>query len=340
MKITHWEINDYQLPFKPECASEPLFSQPRRGLIISLQTATEMGCGEIAPWSELHQETMEEASQQCTSVLPSLARKKLPEDLPQLNGAFERLLSEYELYPSVRCGLEVAILNLFAREKNCTLAELLVKNPLPQISINSLLPGHIQDIATQAKRLAAQGYSTVKMKVGQRTIREDLERIRFVSQAIGPTLRLRLDANQAWNLESAIHFGKAIRNYPIDYIEEPLADPTRIPEFFQATGCQVALDESVAGNNVKSNGITAFILKPMALGGFERAVRLARIGHTRQITPIISSTFESPLGLSCLVQLAAAINPIDVPVGLDTIKFFHKDFQEKPLIPKKGKINL
>lgn len=67
-----------------------------------------------------------------------------------------------------------------------------------------------------------RGYRAVKMKVGGAPLAEDLERVRVARQAVGPDVALMVDANQAWDFETALAFSRAAAAYDLRWIEEPV----------------------------------------------------------------------------------------------------------------------
>ena len=58
------------------------------------------------------------------------------------------------------------------------------------------------------------------------------------------------------------------------------------------------------------------------------------------MTPVISSAFESGVGLEALAQIAACVNTNDVPAGLDTLDMFEEDLRVDPLSIEGGKLSL
>jgi D(-)-tartrate dehydratase len=65
-----------------------------------------------------------------------------------------------------------------------------------------------------------RGYSVVKMKIGGASIADDAQRIEAVLQEIGPRVRLAVDANGRFDLETAIAYAKMLRQYPLFWYEE------------------------------------------------------------------------------------------------------------------------
>lgn len=66
----------------------------------------------------------------------------------------------------------------------------------------------------------ARGYSVVKMKIGGASLADDARRIEAVLQEIGPRVRLAVDANGRFDLETAIAYAKMLRQYPLFWYEE------------------------------------------------------------------------------------------------------------------------
>jgi L-fuconate dehydratase len=67
----------------------------------------------------------------------------------------------------------------------------------------------------------AAGFGALKIKVGSETLAEDVERVGAVREAVGPSVRLMLDANQKWSVAEAIAAGRALRPFEPFWLEEP-----------------------------------------------------------------------------------------------------------------------
>ena len=78
------------------------------------------------------------------------------------------------------------------------------------------------EILATIRKLQAQGFDSFKLKVG-RNSQEDVQRIRFMRDAIGPDCRLMVDANQYWGLAEARRHIECYRPYGLTWIEEPIA---------------------------------------------------------------------------------------------------------------------
>lgn len=77
----------------------------------------------------------------------------------------------------------------------------------------------VQGICAQAVQ---QGFRAVKIKVGFRTLAEDIKRVKTVREAIGPDVRLMVDANQSLTTAEAIQRGRAFEDLGCYWWEEPI----------------------------------------------------------------------------------------------------------------------
>ncbi len=86
----------------------------------------------------------------------------------------------------------------------------------------------VRDIAEEVTRYRAEGFHAVKIKIGF-DVGEDLRVIAAVRDAIGPDMRLMIDANHGYDVIEAIQLGQRAAEYDIDWFEEPV-----LPELLDA----------------------------------------------------------------------------------------------------------
>ncbi|GAB4817906.1 hypothetical protein N2152v2_004952 [Parachlorella kessleri] len=323
------------------------------GLVVAEGQSPSLvwGVGEVAPLPGLSAESAQQAEQQLVMLCDLLQGAEVPATLALLGGRMEQWLERGigigpgALHPSIRAGLEAALLSVLAQCSQTSLAGLLAPcTPSPQLStdvlVNGLLDGRGSpaETATAAVMLVQQGYTALKVKVGRRSDPlQDAAVVLAVRHAVGPGVVLRADANRAWSLEQAAEFGRAAAAAGLQYIEEPTRSTSDLAEFFRQTGVCVALDETVDEGLVgpsrgtleqdwASMGVAALVLKPTVLGGWERTLDLARWAQQHGMHAMVSSAFESPLGLAQLAQLAAVVDTTAAagPVhhGLATLDWF------------------
>jgi len=79
-----------------------------------------------------------------------------------------------------------------------------------------------EEILATIRKLEQRGFDSFKLKVGLDTV-SDVERIRFMREAIGSASNLMVDANQYWGLEEAKQHIEQYRPFDLKWIEEPIA---------------------------------------------------------------------------------------------------------------------
>ncbi|MER7491998.1 L-fuconate dehydratase [Streptomyces pharetrae] len=81
--------------------------------------------------------------------------------------------------------------------------------------------GYDDDKLTRlARRAVADGFTQIKLKVGA-DLDDDIRRCRTARAAVGPDIRLAVDANQRWDVGEAIRWTGALAEFDPYWIEEP-----------------------------------------------------------------------------------------------------------------------
>jgi L-alanine-DL-glutamate epimerase-like enolase superfamily enzyme len=78
------------------------------------------------------------------------------------------------------------------------------------------------ELAEEARGLVEQGFHAVKMRAGLPDPDEDVARVAAVREAIGPGVKLMVDANQAWNLKDTLTMARRLEEYDLFWLEEPM----------------------------------------------------------------------------------------------------------------------
>jgi O-succinylbenzoate synthase len=344
MTITAANVYAYRLPLVRPLLLRTETIHERQGFLLGLSSDTgHADWGETAPLPGFSREALADTGARLCALKNKLIGASIPEGIEQLNGQFNSWLSGFNLCASAQFAVETAALGLLAHSRDVTLASLLSHQPLDTVRVNGLVLDDSPVIET-VRGFSSEGYRAVKMKVGRRTVDEDVARIRDACHELGHSVGLRLDANRAWSFDDAVRFAEMVLDCDLEYVEEPLSDPSRLAELVEQTGMRVALDESLIDmtpEELPSHTYTsAIILKPTLLGGLERAAMFARTAREMRIKVIVSSCFESSVGIAALTQLAAAYNTVDAPAGLDTLSWFKHDLTGEPINCSGGRIRV
>lgn len=328
-QLTDATLYRYTLPLTKPLRLGPVRLTEREGLLLYLRTVDgATGWGEIAPLPAFSPESQAGAEAQARRLCAWLTDRRVPADAVTPEGSFAATVDTLELHPSVRCGFEGALAWLLADHTGRSLSSVLGPAQRATVTLNGLLTAS-DDLAAEAQRLKQAGYPVVKMKVGRHTVATDVVRVRQAREALGPGVALRLDANRAWAWQDALTFAEALGGLDtLDYIEEPLADPSQLARFVEATGWPVALDETLVGLAPEAVAehayAAALVCKPMLLGGPVIVRRLAAAAAGWGSRTVLSAAFETGVGMRLLLALAAALEAPEAS-GLDTYRRLAED---------------
>jgi O-succinylbenzoate synthase len=339
MKLARFDLYRYSLPFSRPLTLGGITLFQREGILLRLSSDDgSEGWGETAPLPGFSAEGLVDATAQLRRLAVSIVDREVKQDWVDPYGEFGRGLDG--VAPSVRFGLEQAVWNLYGDSTGRSLAALMAPSPREVVPVNGLLAGSPAKVLEEARLMSGAGYRSIKLKVGTATVDEDAALVRALGEELGEGISLRLDANRAWDYEEAAEFVRVTAGVRFEYVEEPLADPARLPGLVREFSVPVALDESLIEmepEKVEETFAVAFVLKPTLLGGFSRTLRVARRALRLGVTPVISSAYESGVGTAALVALAASIGDRPVPAGLDPYRAIAEDVLETPLkLPAPG----
>jgi O-succinylbenzoate synthase len=336
----------YDLPLRKPLLIGHEILQKRSGLLLCLVSDDgSRGWGDAAPLPGFSAERFSGILEEARRLVRTLCNKPVPDDLAPLGDGFGRWLQHTSLSCSMTAALETAVLDLQARVQGTSLRRKLNPEAADSIAINGLLNPE-KDLAglwQAAEEMAREGIKTIKAKVGRHGVEHDVQMVRGLREVLGEGVGLRLDANRAWGWEEALAFGRAVADLGVEYLEEPLEDPSRLIHYRASCGVPIALDETAVEQGPTNlewwRGADAIVLKPTLLGGLERTLWLARRGVNIGMRPVISSAFESGIGIRAWANLAASLtNP--APCGLDTYRALAKDVLPERIDMGGGSVDL
>jgi O-succinylbenzoate synthase len=342
MMCTGFRLFTYRLPLTQPVTFGAVTVAERTGLVVRLESAEgHIGWGEAAPVPGFSIEGCDQVEVELIDCLHAVKGRPLGDTPVLLFGALAGSLKGTFVSPSVRFAVETALLQLLAADRGVRLAGLLNANAVDTLRVNGFVTGSPAEVIERARQLQRNGYRAIKVKVGRRDLEEDIATVKHVYHELDSRCGLRLDANRAWTLDQATEFLSAVAGLDIEYIEEPVQTAQCLRELMirrqtaRELTTPIALDETLReiepGDLSRWLGVSAVILKPTLLGGIERTAAFAAAARKQRINAVLSSSFESSLGVAVLGQLAAACGTPGVPVGLDTIGWLSEDLLSEPL---------
>ena len=340
MKIARVRWTTYRVPFRTPYVTAHGAASVREGLLVELASDTGLvGLGEAAPAPE-------------EAIAPAALGRALEALAPRL---LLRRPAELDLASAsadgraVASALDTAVSDLLAQARGVSVARLLNEDTASSVAVNALVTAAATEEAARAATRAQQaGYSTVKLKVGMASSPDaERERVAAVREAIGPGVRLRLDANGAWSADQAIETIRALEPFDIEYVEQPVA-PGNLEALALVQACvpvTIAADEDVgsleaARRIIETGAARVLILKPQRLGGLRPCRALIEAATAAGVRAVVTTSIEAGSGTAAALQLAATV-PGGLAHGLATLDLLADDLILDPGLPiENGRMRL
>ncbi|HMK63033.1 MAG TPA: enolase C-terminal domain-like protein [Acidimicrobiales bacterium] len=202
--------------------------------------------------------------------------------------------------------------------------------------VNALVEGPSFDVASLV------GYGCVKVKVGRRDPRSDLALVAALREAVGPSVSLRVDANGAWDEETAEWVLTRMAPCDIEFAEQPVADIHTLSRLRRRVTIPLAADECVrsvddARRLHRLAAADVVVLKVQPLGGMWSAMDVA---DAAGVPAVVSSMMETSVGTAVGLHLAASLPELKLACGLATAGIPGTDVTDQPLVPDGGVVAL
>ena len=188
----------------------------------------------------------------------------------------------------------------------------------------TLSAGSADDLATAAVQRVADGFSTLKMKVGTDAA-TDVVRVRTVREAVGPRVTIRLDANQGWTPDEAVTVIRALEHADlgVELVEQPVPgeDVEGLAAVRARVGLPIMADEALYSlvdldRIVRLEAADLVNVKLAKCGSLGVALEQLRRATEAGLGTMVGSMMETVIGVGAIAAVAAA-HPTSVVDDLD-----------------------
>ena len=215
-----------------------------------------------------------------------------------------------------------------------------------RVPVNVTVPA--VDPASAHRIVAESGCGTAKVKVAEpgQDPADDCDRLEAVRDALGADGRLRVDANGAWDVDTAERRLTELARFDLEYVEQPCASVPRpgrpcaagwpgVASTCRSPPTRASVARATPNAWWPSMPPTSPCSRCSRSAGCGRCLALAeRLG----LPVVVSSALESSVGLAAGVALAAALPELPYACGLNTATMFTTDVTVDPLVAQNGEI--
>jgi L-alanine-DL-glutamate epimerase-like enolase superfamily enzyme len=223
-----------------------------------------------------------------------------------------------------RAIVHMALLDLVARDRGRPVHELLGPSQRRAVQLARIIPLKTPgEMAAAAAELAKAGYRYLKIKLDNESADLDVARIAAIRQAIGPDVRLTIDANQSYEADDAIAVARRLEGFGIDVFEQPCPadDIEGLAAIRRASPIPVEADESATSLDriealIENRAVDGVSIKIPKLGGIDRALAAAEMCGRGGIAIRMGAHVGSQLLNAAAVHLAVVLDNLAEPSEL------------------------
>jgi muconate cycloisomerase len=241
-----------------------------------------------------------------------------------------------------KAAVEMALWDLAGKAAGKPVYELLGGKVRESVATKWSISGRPPEGAAEIAKLAwVMGFRAMKVKVGL-GVDEDHARVAAVRAAVGPDVKLGVDANGGWiDPATALDAIARLKPLKIAFVEQPVwaGDPEEMAAVRRSAGVPIIADESVysladARQLARASACDVFSVYVGKSGGIGPAVAVADFALGQGIACTVGSNLELGVGAAAMLHLAVAhrgIVPDDYPCDIIGPLYYEDDILTEPL---------
>lgn len=269
-----------------------------------------VGYGESAPMVSYSGETQSDSFHALTEYLQHAIAGLDPFDFEKIHSTMDRALPEHYFAKS---AIDIALYDLIGKKLNVPVYKLLGGKVRSGIDITGVIGiGTTDEMIAEANDYVRKGLKTIKVKIGSDP-QKDMEIVREIRRSVGPDVLIRIDANQGYDVSTAIRTIRKLEQYDIELVEQPVKkwDLYGMAAVAAAVDTPIEADESMftlhdAMNIIKHRAADIINIKILKPGGLYPAKKVAALCEAEGITCLVGSMVEYGIGTVAGLHFAAS----------------------------------
>lgn len=303
MKISKATIHAVNFPLKEPFIISYATYPSMAAIIVRLETDNGLvGYGEAVPDEHVTGEQADAAFEVLKNVLVPQVLNQNPFDIEAIHHRMDAAIGGN---PAAKAALDIACYDLMGKATGQPVYNLIGGRAHDALQYPKVLSIEAPDImAEKAVKAVAQGFASLKLKVGLDDAALDIERIYAVRTAVGEEVPIRIDVNQGWKtVGRAVQTINRLEGAKLTWVEQPIrmGDIRGLAEIRRKTSTPIMADESVQSmadvlEIIRLDAADYINIKLMKAGGIYPAVQMAKAAEAAGIIAQIGSMVESSVG--------------------------------------------
>lgn len=237
-----------------------------------------------------------------------------------LEAAMHKLDSRVKGAERAKAGIDLALHDLMGKAWGVPANKLFGGAVRSRVRASRLMGMYSpQEMAEKSKALVDRGYTALKLKVGT-TLREDVERVQRVRQAVGPEVAITIDFNQACSPKEAIQRIQKMEPYNVEIVEQPVmaSDLRGLARVRESVRPLILADESVCSSAdalriIEEGAADIISLKIPKMGGIFKVRKVAAVCEAAGMEYLVGTAPGSRILDAANVHLAVSLRNLRLP---------------------------
>ncbi len=324
MKITQIDIYRFSIPMEPFVIATGTMDYAQNVLIRVKTNDGIYGLGECSAFPMIVGETQET----CLAMAKDFAKIWIGKDPLDIPSRMQDLLAYADHNATIKSAFDMALFDISAKAAKLPLYQFLggeKRSIETDMTIGIASPEKMREAALYYQ---SKGCRILKIKLGK-DVHEDIKRVQMIRSAVGPTMKIRLDANQGWSFDDALLALGTLADQDIEFCEQPMRTwyDDLLPELKLNVPIPIMADESCyhhhdARRLIESDACSYLNIKFAKSGGILEAQKIHEVALMHGMKCMIGSMLESRLALSANLHFALASPNIQY-FDLDTCLLGH-----------------
>ncbi|MRW89800.1 muconate cycloisomerase [Duganella sp. FT80W] len=242
-----------------------------------------------------------------------------------------------------KCAIETALLDAQARRLKVPLSELLggrVRDALP-VAWTLASGDTAKDIAEAEHMLEIRRHRIFKLKIGLRSVQDDVAHVLAIKRALGDKASVRVDVNQAWTETDAVRGIAALEAGGIDLIEQPVKahNVGALARLKQRFDVAIMADEALHGPDdamalARADAADVYAVKITQSGGLLPALEVATVARLAGIELYGGTMLEGGIGTAATAHLCSTFPTLAWDTELFGPLLLTQEVLSEPLVYK------
>ena len=312
MKITKIDIGIVSIPLIKSFKTALRTVNTLESIIVRISSEERyiIGYGETAPTEAI----TGDSKQSIINALEAISKGLIGRSICTLEDIIDAVHSPIAGNFNAKSAIEIALYDMLSQRAGKPLYAYLYGDETVFKTGITISLNPIEEMVTDAKEAVAQGFESLKIKLGDDP-EVDILRVEAISNALGESIPLKLDANQGWSPEETVRFLRALeqKNISIELIEQPVKreDISGLKYIKERTGIPVLADESIFSPEdarvlLENQAVDLINIKLDKCGGISKALEIADICHDHGVQCMIGCMMEGAISVGAAAHVASA----------------------------------